>query len=422
MGLLVDLTPLRLHPDFRRLWVGNALAGVGANLAATAISLQVYQLTGSSFSVGLVGLFGLVPLVAMGLYGGAIVDTYDRRSVALWGSVVMWLAAVLNVAQAALGNTNEWVLYALVALNAAAFGVVSPARQAIYPRILEPNLLPAANSLSSLAMSTSMLVGPMAAGFLVDWTGYVATYAADALLFAFAIWGLWRLDPVPPLDDRPRKVPGLRSVLDGLSYLSRRPNLRMSFFTDFCAMILAHPRALFPAIAAVALGGGARTVGILAAATAAGALLTSLLSGRLGMVRWQGRAVVVAVTGWGLSVAGFGWFVIAATEGWVDPTTALAGAVVMLALAGACDTISMVFRNTIVQTASEDHMRGRLQGVFIVVVAGGPRLGDLVAGTLGELGLEWAALIGGIACVVAVLALARAQSGFLRYDAKHPAP
>jgi len=271
-------------------------------------------------------------------------------------------------------------------------------------------------------MSTSMLLGPMAAGFLVDLSGYTVTYAADAALFVFAMWGLWRLAPVPPLTDGPRRVPGIRSVLDGLSYLAKRPNLRMSFLTDFCAMILAHPRALYPAIAAVALGGGARTVGILAAATAAGALVTSLLSGRLGGVRWQGRAVVLAVTGWGVSVAGFGFFVLAATRGWVDPTTALAGAVVMLALAGASDTISMVFRTTIVQAAAEDHMRGRLQGVFIVVVAGGPRLGDVLAGSLGELSLEWAALIGGVACVVALAGLVAAQRGFLRYDAHHPEP
>ncbi|NLI18553.1 MAG: MFS transporter [Actinomycetales bacterium] len=422
MGLLVDLTPLRLHADFRRLWVGNALAGVGANLAATAISLQVYDLTGSPFSVGLVGLFGLIPLVALGLYGGAVVDTFDRRAVAIWGSLVMWLVALLNVLQAALGNTSEWVLYGLVALNSAAFGVVSPARQAIYPRILERELLPAANSLGSLAMGTSMLIGPMLAGLLVDWVGYVATYAADAVLFLFALWGLWRLAPVPPLGDGPRRVPGLRSVIDGFSYLAHRPNLRMSFFTDFCAMILAMPRALFPAVAAVALGGGARTVGLLSAAIAVGALVTSLLSGRFSTVVWQGRAVVVAVAGWGTSVAGFGGFVAAAAFGVLEPGTALVGAFVMLAFAGAWDTVSMVFRNTILQSAAEDHMRGRLQGVFIVVVAGGPRLGDVVAGSLGELTVEWAAVIGGVACVVAVLLLARFQSGFLRYDARNPAP
>ncbi len=157
------------------------------------------------------------------------------------------------------------MLYALVALNSAAFGVVSPARQAIYPRILEPELLPAANALSSLAMSVSMLVGPVAAGYLVDWSGWVATYAADAALFVFAMWGLRQLEPIPPLGDGPRQVPGLRSVLDGLNYLGRRPNLRMTFFTDFCAMILAHPRALFPAVAAVAMGGG---VAVLALARA----------------------------------------------------------------------------------------------------------------------------------------------------------
>jgi len=174
MGLLVDVTPLRLHPNFRRLYVGNTLSGAGATMAATTIGLQVYDITRSSFAVGLVGLFGLIPLIVLGLYGGAILDAYDRRAVAIRGSTVMWVVAILNVVQAALGNTNEWVLYALVALNSAAFGVVSPARQAIYPRILELELLPAANALSSLAMSVSMLVGPVAAGYLVDWSGYVA--------------------------------------------------------------------------------------------------------------------------------------------------------------------------------------------------------------------------------------------------------
>lgn len=423
MGILVDLTPLRLHPEYRRLYVGTALTSVGAALASTAIGLQVYQLTGSSFSVGLVGLFGLVPLVALGLYGGAVVDAFDRRRVAILGSLGMWAVSALMVAQAALGNRNAWVLYALVALNSAAFAVVSPARTAIYPRILQARLLPAANALSSLSMSLAVLIGPVAAGFLIDWQGYTLTYAVDAAMFAFSLWGLAGLPPIPPLDAARATAPGLRSVLDGLGYLASRPNLKMTFFTDFCAMILANPKALFPAVAVVALGGGAREVGLLTAATALGALLAALFSGGLTTVVHQGRAVVVAVVSWGLSIALFGLAVLAAMQGWVGPERALVLALIALTLAGASDSVSMVFRNTIMQAAADDRFRGRMQGIFIVVVAGGPRLGELVAGSVGQLTTEWvAALGGGLACAVAVVVLARAQRGFLRYDSRRPQP
>ena len=296
-SILIDLTPLRLHADFRRLYIGTALSAVGAQLASTAIALQVYDLTSSSFAVGLVGLFGLIPLVALGLYGGAIVDAFDRKKVALASALLIWVTGMLNTLQAALGNTHAWVLYALVALNSAAFAINSPARQAIYPRILPAAQLPAANALFSLEMSLAMLIGPTLAGFLVQHGGYVITYGLDAALFVFALWGLAGLPAVPTSGER--KVPGLRSVVEGLGYLAGRPNLRMTFFTDFCAMILANPRALFPAVAALVLGGGSLTVGYLNSALAAGAMVAALLSGYLPRVVFQGRAVVGAVTSWG---------------------------------------------------------------------------------------------------------------------------
>ena len=423
MSLLLDITPLRESAAYRRLYVGTSLTAIGNVLAATTISLQVYALTGSSFEVGLVGLFGLLPLLVTGLWGGAITDAYDRRTVAIIGSSVMWVSAALNLLQALLGNTHTWVLFLLVALNTAGFGVVSPARMAIYPRILAPRLLPAANALTSLAMSASILVGPVFAGFLVAWFGYPVTYAIDTAMFVFAMWGLASLPAIPPEIAHAGRVPGLRSVADGFTYLAGRPNLRMTFLTDFCAMILANPMALFPAVAIAALGGGPDVVGILLAGTAAGSLLMSTFSGRLPTVRWQGRAVVSSVTGWGLAVFGFGFAVLAAQSGILSAGAGTILAFVALAAAGAFDTVSMVFRNTIMQTAADDRMRGRLQGIFIVVVAGGPRLGQFLLGALGSVIGEWAAaVIGGVACVVCVQVLARMQGGFLRYDASNPEP
>ena len=430
MPLFLDMTPLRVSAPYRRLWTGFTLSGIGTQLATTAIALQVFEMTGSSFSVGLVGVFALVPIVVVGLYGGALVDLHDRRTVALVGGVVLWGAAILNTVQAWAGNTNPWVLYLLVGLANAGYAVVSPARSSIYPRLLPPALLPAANALNVGAMNAALTVGPLLAGVLIDAYGYTLTYAVDAVMFAFAMWGLLRLAPVPPLapagtahaPEPRRRAPGLSSVLDGLRFLATRPNVRMTFLADFCAMILAHPRALFPAVALVAFGGGAATVGLMSAAIAVGAMAAMLFSGSLGSVVHQGRAVVVAVALWGVSIVGFGLAVLLAGRG-IAPAQALVVAAVCLACAGAADSVSSVFRNTILQSATPDHLRGRLQGVFVIVVAGGPRIGDVVSGSVATLWNEWGAIVaGGVACVIAVLVLARWQRGFLAYDARHPTP
>ncbi len=425
MPLLLDLAPLRASPAYRRLYTGFTLAGVGSQLTVVAIGLQVYELTGSSFSVGLVGLFALVPIIIMGLYGGALIDAHDRRIVALVASGVMWASGILTMMQAWLGNTNPLVLYLLVAVNSAGFAVVSPARSAIYPRLLARHLLPAANALTVFAFNVALTVGPLLAGFLVAWRGYTLAYGVDVVLFTAAMWGLFRLPPIPP-QPHPDALgpgrPGLASVLDGLRFLGTRPNVRMTFLSDFCAMVLAMPRALFPAVAVLAFGGGARTVGYLASAVAVGSIVAMVFSGKLGHLRRQGLAVVVCVALWGVSISGFGISVALAGGVWTRSAALLMGAF-FLACAGAADSVSAVFRTTILQAATPDHLRGRLQGVFIVVVAGGPRLGDLVSGSVATVSSEaMAAIAGGIACVVAVAALTAWQRGFLRYDAQDPTP
>lgn len=423
--MLLDLTPLRVNIAYRRLFTGFTLSGIGAQLATVAIGLQVYAITGSTFAVGVVGLCALVPLVAMGLYGGSLVDAYDRRTVALGAAAVLWAVSILNTVQAGLHNTHVAILYILVGIYNAGYAVASPARSAIYPRLLELRLLPAANALNVVAMNLAMTLGPLLAGLLVGTGGYVTAYAVDALLFTFAIWGLVRLQPIPPDphpdDDAPRRA-GLASVLDGLRFLGTRPNVRMTFLTDFCAMILAQPRALFPAVAALAFGGGARTVGYLSAAVAVGAVLSMVVSGPLGTIRRQGLAVSVSVAAWGVAIAGFGVAVLLSGH-LLTRAAALVLGLVALAFAGGADSVSAVFRTTILQAATPDHLRGRLQGVFVVVVAGGPRLGDFVAGTSASaLGEGLAALFGGVVCVLAVVGLSAWQRGFVRYDAARPAP
>jgi len=422
-GLLVDLTPLRASLPYRRMWIGTSLSAVGAHLTTVAVGLQVYDLTESTFYVGLVGLFALGPLLILGLYGGAIVDAHDRRRVIIITSTGLLLVAAAIAGQAWLDVGNVWLLYALVAVQNGFFAVNSPARSSIIPRLLPLELLPSANALSTLSMNIGMTVGPLLAGVLVGWWGYGGAYTVEVVLLAVAVLSLVSLPALPPEGVVTRA--GLASVLEGLRFLGTRPNLRMTFLVDMCAMVLALPRVLFPAIGATLIGGGPATVGILVAGVAAGSIVAGLLSGRLGGVRRQGLAVLVSVIGWGIAVSAFG-VVVALSPGPGPGGSAhwtLWVAVFFLAVAGACDAVSAVFRMTILQSAAPDSMRGRLQGVFIIVVAGGPRLGDFVLGTAAQLSSEVvAAIAGGLACVVAVAVLAALQPRFATYDARTPTP
>ncbi|WP_340698274.1 MFS transporter [Cellulosimicrobium funkei] len=438
-GLLADTTPLRISPPFRRLWWGLGISNLGSQLTVVAVGLQVYALTGSSLAVGVLGLCALVPLVVLGLYGGALVDAYDRRKVALAASTALWVVTALIAVQAWLHLNSVGVLYALVAAQSAAFAINNPARSAIIPRLVEPRLLPAANALQTIAWNVALTVGPLGGAFLVALWGYQVAYTIDAVLFTAALWAVWRLPDIPPLPAGPgapaavaaapagrrRRVVGWRSVVDGLRYLATQPNVRTTFLVDLAAMVLASPRVLLPAAGVVFLGGGEATTGVLTAAFAVGAVLAGVFSGGLSRVRWQGRVIVWAITAYGLSIVLFG--VVLLGVGATTPSTVLVGGVVAasvaLALAGASDAVSAVFRQTILQTATPDDMRGRLQGVFIVVVAGGPRLGELVLGAQATwVGEAWAAVAGGVACVVVLWLVVRAQRRFWRYDALHPEP
>ncbi|MCX4786581.1 MFS transporter [Streptomyces sp. NBC_01221] len=408
--MFADLTPLRTSPHYRRLWFGNTVSWIGQGMTALAVSLQVYDITGSAFSVGLIGFCSFLPLVVFGLYGGAVADTIDRRKLGLASSSGSFILSVALVVATVAGVEQVGLLYAIVALQAACFALNSPARTSMIARLLPAEQLPAANALNSMTGTTGTLVGPMLGGLIVGWWGYRAAYTVDAVTFTASLYAMWRLPSMLPERAGDRGVKRA-SVADGLRFLGTRPNLRMTFFTDMCAMVLAHPRALFPVVAVVWFGGDAKTTGLLVAAPALGALLGGVFSGWLGRVRRHGLAVLLAVVCWGTAIALFGL------------TRQLWLGLIFLALAGAADTTSMVFRNTMLQAAVPDEMRGRLQGVFIVVVAGGPRLGDFVAGSVADLTSPGLAVTGGgIACVVAVSLLGLRWRGFVRYDAKNPQP
>lgn len=407
-ALLLDLTPLRVSPAYRRIVAGDAVSVIGTQVTAVAVPIQVYDLTGSAAAVGLVGLAGLVPLVVFGLYGGAIADAFDRRRLVLLATLGQLLLAVVLVAQAVADLRSTLLLYAVVAGQSALFAIDSPARQAFVPRLLPVELLPAANAIKQVEFNLGVTLGPLLAGVLVARAGYEAAYVLDALSFLAVLLAVRGLPAMPP-DGGGRRA-GTASVVEGLRFLLTQPVLLWTFVADIIAMVLAMPRALFPALAQDVFGGGPQTAGALYSALAVGALLGGVFSGWLGRVRRQGRAVLLAIVAWGAAVAAFGL------------TDSLPLALVLLAAAGLADMVSAVFRTAVLQAAAPDEMRGRLGGVFIVVVAGGPRLGDARAGGGAELvGLQGAVVSGGLA-VMGLTALVGAAAPALRRYTVSPAP
>ncbi|WP_209561139.1 MFS transporter [Frigoribacterium sp. PvP032] len=427
--VLVDVTPLRQSPAFARLFVGNTVSGIGTQLTLVAVGLEVYDITRSTFAVALVGVVSLVPMIVAGLWGGMLADAFDRRKVALVAAVFAWLSTAAIALHAWLGLHEVGLLYVLTCVNAVAGTMIATSRASIVPRLLPASLLPAAAALGGIGTGLMLTVGPALAGVLVAGIGFAPTYTVDVVLFSFAFLGIVTLPPIRPEGNAQR--PGLASLVEGMRFLRRAPTVRTTFVVDIVAMTFGQPRVLYPVVGAVVIGGGAVTVGVLTASYAVGALLSSVFSGRLGHVRLQGRAVDRAITVYGICIAAFG-LVLALTSprgdgglteglGQAD-LVALGAAALALAGAGAADNVSSIFRSTILQTAAPDHMRGRLQGVFIVVVTGGPRVGDLFVGLVAAAGVAWPPLLGGALIVVLIAVVARLTPAFRTYDALHPTP
>lgn len=401
----MDTRPLR-RPAYRRLWGSTVVTAVGSQLTAVAVPKQIYDITGSSAWVGYASLAGLLPLVVFALWGGAVADSMDRRKLLLITNSGIAVTSVLFWLQAVTGLDSVAVLMVLLALQQAFFGLNAPARSASIARLVPEHELAAASALGSTVMQTGLVAGPLLAGALIPVVGLPELYLIDALALCVAVWAVLRLPALPPLATTVARRAGIREVVAGFRYIALHKVLLLSFLADIVAMVLGMPRALFPQLAAETFApwGEGVALGLLFAAIPLGAVAGGLFSGTFSRVRWHGLMVIGAVVAWGLAIAGFGL----STSLWV--------AVAFLAAAGVADMVSMVFRGAILLSAATDEMRGRMQGVFTVVVAGGPRLADVLHGTAGSaFGARAAVAGGGVLVVVVMLALAVAVPDLRRY-------
>jgi MFS family permease len=406
MKLLADLSPLRSSPAFRRLWAGTTASSVGSALTTFAVTLQVYDITRSPVAVGLIGLAIMVPLLAVGLLGGTLIDTMDKRVLVLvCTGATMTVSAALAV-QACLQLRWVWLLYVLVAVASGFTAVNAPARSALTPALLRAGVLAAGLALQRLTFQITLVAGPALAGLIVaaPHLGLAGCYLIDTASFAAALYGTGRL-PAMRVKGSSSQRSRLAAVAAGVSFIGRTPVLAGAFIADLNATFFGLPTSLFPAINAARFGGDPRTLGLFTTAIGAGGLVSALLSGPLKHVSRQGLAMLASVSVWG---AGFAVFALAHSL-WL---TLLA-----LAVAGAADTVTVVVRGTIVATVTPEEFRGRVMAADYVVGAGGGQLGSLEAGALGSLTSPTiSAFSGGLVTVLGATVIAAALPAFRRYS------
>jgi MFS family permease len=400
----VDLTPLRTSRDFALVFSGAGISALGSFITYVSIPYQVFVLTDSPLLVGLLGVCELVPLLLMAFVGGALADYLDRRRLIIVGELAFATLTATLLVNAMLGSPQLWLLFVVSALSTAIDGLQRPALDAIIPRLVPPEQIPATSVLNSLRMNTAFLAGPAIAGILLASVDIAWVFAIDLGTFAvsLACLAFVRAVPPPPAPERP----SVRSVVSGLRYARGRPELLGTYLVDINAMFFGMPQALYPFVAAKL--GGPAVLGLLYSAPAAGSLLATLTSRWSGRVHRHGLAVVLAAAGWGVAVIGFGL----SNSLWLT--------LVCLGLAGAADMISGIFRSIIWNQTIPDRLRGRLAGIEMLSYSIGPTLGNLESGVAARfVGVSGSIVWGGVLCVLGTAALAAALPAFVRYDGRH---
>jgi MFS family permease len=394
-GVFADIAPLRLDRDYRWLWTGQAINGIGSQITRIALPYQVYVLTGSTLAVAALTAVQLVPILIFALGAGSVADAVDRRKL-LFVTQLGLLACSTSLLLLSLQPEPPLIALFAVAFVAAGVGAVDqPARSSSIPRLVPPERLPAAIALNQVNFQVGSVVGPAIGGVLIATVGLPGAYLADVLSFTASLIGIAAIAPLPPLAAVTR--PGLAAIREGLRFVRGRRVILSTFVIDLNAMVFGMPTSLFPALALDVFKVGPAGLGLMAASPAIGALLGAVLSGWVTGVRRIGLAVIVAVAVWGAAITLFGL-----------STFSFPLALVFLGIAGAADVLSAVFRSTIVQLETPDTLRGRVTSIHILVVTSGPRLGDIEAATVASIvGAQLSVVSGGVLCLAGVAVVAR---------------
>jgi MFS family permease len=399
---LIDVTPLRSSPVFRRLWIGGTFSGFGGQMTLIAVMFQVWQMTGSTVWTGVVGLAQAIPIIAFGLFAGSVVDRVDRRKCYLIMTSGQAACSIVLAVQGFFGHLSVIAVLLLVAVQSCFVAGGGPASRTFVPRLLSKDQLAAGLALNRIAFQGAMLLGPALGGLVLGWLGVGGCYLIDAITFVLAFYGAFGLPPMRPEGDLSR--PGVHGVLDGLAFLVRNRVVRGALVTDLAAMVLSMPISLFPLINAERFGDNPRTLGLFLSAIAVGGVVASVFSGAFTRLARPGLVMLGGSAVWGAALALFGLS--------PDPWVGLA----FLVLAGAADTVSVVSRGTIVQLHTPDALLGRVAAAEQIVGQAGPDVGNMRGGLVAGATSGMAALVsGGLLCVMAVVLVGATTPRLRRY-------
>ena len=403
-AMRLDLTPLRRSRDFRLLFAAGTVFYLGSMVAYVAVPYQLYTITGSNLAVGLLGLVELVPLLIFGLYGGALADHVDRRKLLVWTGVGRVVLTATLAANAFSSDPQVWLIYVVGALEAAVAALQRPSKEALEPRTVRHDEIPAASALSSFGMQVGVLVGPAVGGLLIAFVGVGWCFVVDLVALVVATALYWLMRPYPHLGET--TPPSLRGISEGLRYAAGRRDLLGTYLVDVAAMLMAMPVVLFPAFAETIFE-RPELLGLLYSAETVGSVAATATSGWTSRVHHHGRAIVVAALCYGAAIGLVGL----APSIWV--------AAAFLALAGAADMISGIFRATVWNQTIPDNMRGRLAGIEMLSYSVGPLGGQVRAGFVADAwSVRGSIASGGALCMVGVAATAALLRDFWGYDAR----
>jgi predicted MFS family arabinose efflux permease len=401
----VDIGPLKASRDFRLLWFGELISQTGSQVTTVALFVQVDAITHSAAAVGLIGLAQLVPMIVASVLIGPVIDRRDRRAVLMAAQVGLGLSSMILLLAAFSHHPALLVLYGAAAMNGGFVAVSMPTRAAMTPKLVPIEMLASAAAINQVMWNVAAIAGPALGGLIVARVGLTWAYGFDVATYGVAIVFVFCLRPTPATPAAAGEPEGWEAIKEGFSFLKGRRVLQSTFTVDLVAMIFGMPRALFPRLAVVQFHRGPEVVGLLFSALSVGALIGALTSGWVSSVRRPGRAILGAVAVWGLAVLGFGF-----------SGRNLGLAFGFLAIAGAADVISAVFRSSSQQLIVPDALRGRLSALNILVVAGGARLGDFEAGIAGSLFSPFTAVVsGGALCLLGVGVIASRVPEFARW-------
>ena len=391
--------------DFRLLFFGQLVSLTGSQMQTVAVPYQIYKLTGSSLALGFLGLARVIPVILFALGGGVIADALDRRRLMMLSQTLMALCSVTLAWTTRTGHITPAVMYAVIALGGAALALDSPARQSLIPLLVPRAHLANAIGLHAMAWEIAAIAGPSLAGLLIAWRGVFPVYVLDCVSFAAVLGALVAMHHRAP--PRASVNISIGAAIDGLRFLWRTPLILSTMVLDAVATFFAGSLLLLPIYADRILAVGPRGLGLLYAAQPAGAAVAAMLMATRPTIHRQGAAVLVSIAVYGASVAAFG----------VSPWLPLS--LVLLAISGAADTVSMVVRQTLRQLLTPDELRGRMTSVNMIFFIGGPQLGEFEAGVVARAaGPRFSVTSGGLACIVAALITALAVPSLRKLTAR----